>query len=103
MIARFLLLLGLLAPPVGGEENKGDIERGKALFHSDLGCHICHGPEAIGSIGPNIRETATLEKVYHAIRNFPDMINWEFNNPELFAEENLTDIVSYLQSLSREP
>lgn len=92
----------------GGEEDSGtalngDIAKGDELFHSDLGCHVCHGAEAIGSIGPNIRDTITMEQVYHAVQNFPDMINWEFNNPELFEEKNLTDIVAYLQSLPREP
>ena len=90
----------------GGEEVAkvdGDIERGNELFHSDLGCHVCHGAEAIGLLGPNIRETVTMDKVYHAIQNFPDMINWEFNNPEIFEDANLTDIVAYLQSLPREP
>ena len=81
----------------------GDPVRGKALFDSDLGCNVCHGPDATGAVGPNIRETITLEKVYHALQNFPDMMNWQYNNPELFKEESLVDIVAYLQTLTREP
>ena len=80
----------------------GDAENGKALYHSDMGCNICHGPDATGSIGPDIRQT-TIEKVYHALQNFPDMMNWQFNNPELFEEQALLDIVAYLQTLEKDP
>ena len=81
----------------------GDPVNGKALFESDLGCHVCHGADATGSIGPNIRETITIEMVYHALQNFPDMMNWQYNNPDLFETEPLMDIIAYLQSLPREP
>ena len=80
----------------------GDPKRGQVLFESDLGCNICHGMDALGEVGPNIRQT-TLEKVYHALQNFPDMMNWEFNNSELFAEQSLRDIVAYLQTLEKDP
>jgi mono/diheme cytochrome c family protein len=79
----------------------GDAERGKELFHSDLGCNICHGADASGSVGPDIRQT-TIENVYHALQNFPDMMNWQFNNPELFEDQSLLDIVAYLQTLEKE-
>ncbi len=80
----------------------GDPKRGQALFESDLGCNICHGMDALGEVGPNIRQT-TLEKVYHAMQNFPDMMNWEYNNSELFEEQSLIDIVAYLQTLEKDP
>jgi mono/diheme cytochrome c family protein len=79
----------------------GDPERGKELFLSDMGCNICHGEDAKGSVGPDIRQ-ATIEKVYHALQNFPDMMNWQFNFPELFEEQSLLDIVAYLQTLPKE-
>ena len=80
----------------------GDAVRGKELFHSDLGCNVCHGEDASGSVGPDIRQT-TIETVYHALQNFPDMMNWQFNNPELFEDQSLQDIVAYLQTLEKEP
>lgn len=80
----------------------GDPLRGEELFLSDMGCNVCHGPDATGSIGPNIRQ-ATIEMVYHALQNFPDMMNWQFNFPELFEEQSLLDIVAYLQTLPKEP
>jgi len=83
-------------------EPVGDAVRGKELFLSDMGCNICHGENAMGSVGPNIRET-TIDNVYHALQNFPDMMNWQFNFPELFEEQALLDIVAYLQTLEREP
>lgn len=87
--------------PTTASTPAGDAERGKELFHSDLGCNICHGPDASGSIGPDIRKT-TIEKVYHALQNFPDMMNWQFNNPELFEDQSLLDIVAYLQTLEKD-
>lgn len=83
----------------GGEN--GDMARGKALYESDMGCNVCHGEDATGELGPNIRQT-TMEKVAHAMQNFPDMINWKYNNPELFEEQALWDIVAYLHTLEQE-
>lgn len=79
----------------------GNPQRGQELFESGLGCNVCHGMDARGAIGPNIRQT-TLDKVYHALQNFPDMMNWQYNNPELFEKQALLDIVSYLQTLERD-
>jgi mono/diheme cytochrome c family protein len=79
----------------------GNPQKGRELFESGLGCNICHGMDARGAIGPNIRQT-TIDKVYHALQNFPDMMNWQYNNPELFEEQALLDIVSYLQTLERD-
>lgn len=97
--ALILLVSGCASPGTAAEN--GDAERGKELFHSDLGCNVCHGPDASGSVGPDIRQT-TIEKVYHALQNFPDMMNWQFNNPELFEDQSLLDIVAYLQTLEKE-
>lgn len=100
------VIVGVLAmgfTALAEDDPAGDPVNGKALFESDLGCHVCHGPDATGSIGPNIRETITIELVYHALQNFPDMMNWQYNNPELFEPEALYDIIAYLQSLPREP
>jgi len=104
-ISIFILIFCLTMMVRAGDEGikTGDPVKGKELFESDTGCNVCHGMDAKGSIGPNIRETITLEKVYHALQNFPDMMNWQYNNPELFEEESLVDIVAYLQSLTREP
>ena len=81
---------------------EGDAARGKELYESPLGCNVCHGMDAAGELGPNIRQTS-IENVYHALQNFPDMMNWQFNNPDLFEEQSLLDIVAYLNTLEREP
>ena len=80
----------------------GNPQRGQALFESEMGCNICHGMDASGAIGPDIRQTS-IEKVYHAMQNFPDMMNWQYNYPELFEEQGLLDIVAYLQTLEKDP
>ena len=101
-----LTALALFLAPVQlgwtGTDSLGDAQRGKELFESDLGCNVCHGMDALGSVGPNIRQV-TIEQVYHALQNFPDMLNWQYNNPELFEDQSLLDIVAYLQTLEREP
>jgi mono/diheme cytochrome c family protein len=87
--------------PAAEQGPVGDPERGRELFLSDMGCNICHGEDAKGSVGPDIRQV-TIERVYHALQNFPDMMNWQFNFPELFEEQSLLDIVAYLQTLEKE-
>lgn len=88
--------------PAAAAGPAGDPVRGRELFLSDMGCNICHGEDATGSVGPDIRQV-TIERVYHALQNFPDMMNWQFNFPELFEEQSLLDIVAYLQTLPKEP
>ena len=108
LIATVFLALGAFAQVACAADDAvepaatGDAERGRELFQSDLGCNVCHGMDATGAIGPDIRQT-TLENVYHALQNFPDMMNWQFNFPELFEEQSLRDIVAYLQTLEKEP
>ena len=80
----------------------GDPARGEEIYKSPLGCNVCHGMDASGELGPNIRQT-TIEKVYHALQNFPDMMNWQFNNPDMFSDQSLLDVVAYLNTLEREP
>ena len=90
------------APSGATAQVTGDAERGKEIYDSPLGCNVCHGAEAEGALGPNIRQT-TIENVYHALQNFPDMMNWQFNNPDMFTEQSLLDVVAYLNTLEREP
>ncbi len=117
-ISRLLVLLLVVSPLqaacAGGEpretkaqseqtaavQHQGDPVRGKQLFESDFGCNICHGMDATGGIGPNIRQV-TIERVYHAVQNFPDMINWQYNYPETFEDQSLLDIVAYLNTLEK--
>ncbi len=101
-LAHLACATGDEAPTAAATGPVGDPERGQELFLSDMGCNICHGEDAKGSVGPNIRQV-TIEKVYHALQNFPDMMNWQFNFPELFEEQSLLDIVAYLQTLEKEP
>lgn len=100
--AQLACAAGEESQPVAETGAVGDPARGKELFLSDTGCNICHGEDAKGSVGPDIRQ-ATIERVYHALQNFPDMMNWQFNFPQLFEEQSLLDIVAYLQTLPIEP
>jgi DNA-binding beta-propeller fold protein YncE len=79
----------------------GDSEHGKELFQSATGCQLCHGPDAKGRVGPNIR-MATVPMVINAMQSFNDMIAWRRSFPDLFEEQSLNDIVTYLQTLPRD-
>ncbi len=78
----------------------GDPEHGKELFLSPTGCHTCHGQDAAGAVGPDIRQ-ATLPMVVNAMQSFNDMIAWRGVYPELFDEKSLKDIVAYLHTLEK--
>lgn len=79
----------------------GDRVRGEELFQSPTGCQLCHGPDAKGRIGPDIR-AATVAMVVNAMQNFNDMIAWRGSFPDLFEEQSLKDVVTYLHSLPRD-
>ena len=79
---------------------EGDAENGRALFESPLGCHSCHGMDATGGIGPDIRQ-ATLPMIVNAMQSFNDMIAWQRANPDLFKEDNLRDIAAHLSTLEK--
>lgn len=79
----------------------GNVAKGKEAFQSPIGCQVCHGMDAKGAIGPNIRQTS-LERVYHAVQSFNDMIAWKTANPALFVEKSLKNITAYLQTLPKE-
>jgi len=114
LVVLLLLVLPYQASCAGGEPRangagpeevsaavkKGDPVRGKEFFESDFGCNVCHGMDATGAVGPDIRQV-TIEQVYHAVQNFPDMINWQYNFPEVFEEQALLDIVAYLNTLEK--
>ena len=102
LIQLFIAALTLMSAQLTWAGGGGDAQRGQELFESDLGCNVCHGMNALGSVGPNIRQV-TIEQVAHAVQNFPDMINWKYNNPDLFEEQALLDITAYLGTLEREP
>ena len=79
----------------------GDPGRGEELFQAPTGCQVCHGPDARGRVGPDIR-AATVPMVINAMQNFNDMIAWRGSFPDMFEEDSLNDIVAYLHSLPRE-
>jgi len=50
---RFLTLLAgtLLATGSALPQELNDfVERGRELFHSDIGCHVCHAPTGTGLV-----------------------------------------------------
>ena len=47
---------GLLLGGVASAQSSVDelVSRGNELFHSDIGCWVCHGPTAEGLVGPTL-------------------------------------------------
>ena len=102
ILVTFVAALAIFSGPIWAEEVVGDPARGKQRFEDPLACGACHGLDAKGAVGPNIRQV-TLEQAVYAMQQFPDMINWSYNFPELFEEQSLRDIVAYLGTLERDP
>ena len=95
-VAIFLEEAAILDTPADG-----DPELGEALFQAATGCQFCHGQDARGNVGPDIR-AATVPMVVNAMQNFNDMIAWRGAFPDLFAEQSLKDVVTYLHTLPRD-
>lgn len=78
----------------------GDPGRGEEIFQAPTGCQNCHGKDAKGAVGPDIRQ-ATKPMVINAMLNFNDMIAWRTAYPDLFSDESLDDVVAYLHTLEK--
>ena len=67
-------VIGLL---LGGAASAQSVEelvaRGGELFHSDIGCHVCHGPNAQGLVGPTLHFGPTPVDIFDQLESNPMM------------------------------
>ena len=68
------IVIGLL---LGGAASAQSVEelvaRGGELFHSDIGCHVCHGPNAQGLVGPTLHFGPTPVDIFDQLESNPMM------------------------------
>lgn len=68
------IVIGLL---LGGAATAQSVEelvaRGGELFHSDIGCHVCHGPNAQGLVGPTLHFGPTPVDIFDQLESNPMM------------------------------
>ena len=68
------IIIGLL---LGGVVSAQTVEelvaRGGELFHADIGCHVCHGPNAQGLVGPTLHFGPTPVDIFDQLESNPMM------------------------------
>ncbi len=83
------------APAVSAAASAEMVVRGeKVYFQQPNGCVGCHGKDATGGVGPNIRGK-TAAQIRHQLDETPQMQSLVLSNDEIEAA------AAYLQSLSR--
>ena len=62
---------------VGGAASAQSVEelvaRGGELFNADIGCHVCHGPNAQGLVGPTLHFGPTPVDIFDQLESNPMM------------------------------
>ena len=68
------IVIGLL---LGGAASAQSVEelvaRGGELFNANIGCHVCHGPNAQGLVGPTLHFGPTPVDIFDQLENNPMM------------------------------
>ena len=68
------LVIGLLLGGVASAQTVEElVARGGELFHADIGCHVCHGPNAQGLVGPTLHFGPTPVDIFDQLESNPMM------------------------------
>ncbi len=97
----------------------GDAVNGKTLYDGDATCTMCHGPGAVGSLGPNITFSTTAgiggwteEQFFQVVRNSKSRAGntvCKYMSPTadgkpftvaMVSDKGIGDIFAYLQTTS---
>ena len=96
------IVIGVL---VGGAASAQSVEelvaRGGELFNADIGCHVCHGPNAQGLVGPTLHFGPTPVDIFDQLESNPMMgvIVAEMDP----SDEDLEAIAMYIRTLADLP
>ena len=96
------IVIGLL---IGGAASAQTVDelvtRGGELFHADIGCHVCHGPNAQGLVGPTLHFGPTPVDIFDQLESNPMMgvIVAEMDPSDL----DLEAIAMYIRTLADLP
>ncbi|HEY5622763.1 MAG TPA: hypothetical protein VIV14_03305 [Gammaproteobacteria bacterium] len=68
-----LALGGLCASAAAQDSLDEAVERGRELFHSDIGCRVCHNDDGTGLVGPSLLFGPTPVDIYDQLETNPVM------------------------------
>ena len=101
--ASLALLAGvvLAAGDARSQDLNGLVERGGELFHSDIGCHVCHSPTGEGLVGPSLLFGPTPVDIFDQLENNPVMgVIVSEMDP---SDDDLAAISMYIRTLAGLP
>lgn len=90
-----LVIMAGLAPSLLSGQTGDLIAKGEVIFQETaggVGCQLCHGPDATGVIGPDIREK-TAEDIRAAIMGVAEMDIVDL------TEDEIRSVAAYLVTL----
>jgi DNA-binding beta-propeller fold protein YncE/mono/diheme cytochrome c family protein len=94
---------GLLSAAVAAQEPSMDdlLKKGDTLFHAQVGCWVCHGPQADGLVGPSLHFGPTPTDIYAQLESNPMMapVMTELNP----TDEDLVGVALYIRTLAGLP
>ena len=68
------IVIGLLLGGVASAQTVEElVARGGELFNADIGCHVCHGPNARGLVGPTLHFGPTPVDIFDQLESNPMM------------------------------
>jgi hypothetical protein len=77
------------------------VERGRELFHSDIGCHVCHADTGEGLVGPSLLFGPTPVDIFDQLESNPVMgVIVSEMDP---SDEDLVAISMYIRTLAGLP
>jgi DNA-binding beta-propeller fold protein YncE/mono/diheme cytochrome c family protein len=77
------------------------VERGRELYHSEIGCHVCHAPTGAGLVGPSLLFGPSPVEIFDQLESNPVMgVIVEEMDP---SDEDLAAISMYLRELGGLP
>jgi mono/diheme cytochrome c family protein len=103
-IRSLLLTTGLLAGTTfsglaaGQESVDALVERGRELFHADIGCRVCHNDDGAGLVGPSLLFGPTPVDIFDQLESNPVMgVIVSEMNP---TDQDLVAISLYIRTLA---
>ena len=100
--ARFGLVLFVLCAPAAAQNTTDEfVARGQELFHSDIGCRVCHADTGEGLVGPSLLFGPTPVDIYDQLETNPVMgVIVSEMNP---SNDDLVALSMYIRTLAGLP
>ncbi|MBT5560242.1 MAG: hypothetical protein HOJ88_10155, partial [Proteobacteria bacterium] len=97
-----LICLPVISMTASGQASLDElVARGQELFHSDIGCKVCHADTGEGLVGPSILFGPTPVDIFDQLESNPVMgVIVEKMDP---SDEDLAAISMYIRTLANLP